>query len=190
MADTPATPDDSGTPATPPAVDPQAPPVADPPAGDPPAADPPADAEYTDFELPEGMSADADLLQKAVPLFKELGLNQEQAQKLVSLQAESMLAQQDAVAAQIQSWESAVKADKEIGGDKFDENLGLAKTALEKIGTPELRKFLTETGAGSHPEVLRAFVKIGRLMKEDNPGAGTPSGDKKDIVDILYPKKN
>lgn len=185
----PANPDDSGNPAIPPAVDPPANPPADPPAADPPA-DPPATIEYTDFELPEGMTANADLLEKAIPIFKEIGLTQEQAQRLVALQAEAALAQQDAVIEQVQSWEASVKADKEIGGDKFEENLGLAKLGLAKIGTPELQQFLTETGAGSHPEVVRAFVRLGRLLKEDNPGGGEPSAAKKDIVELLYPKKN
>jgi len=178
-----------------PVTDPPAgdPPATDPPAGDPPATDPVVPETYADFTMPEGLEVDAQLLEKAVPVFKELKLTQEQAQKLVDLEAERVQSmvqeQQDAIAQQIESWDAAAKADKEFGGDKFDENLGIAKLALEKLGTPELKQFLVDSGAGSHPEVIRAFVRMGRLMKEDNPGAGAPPAEKKDIVDIMYPKK-
>lgn len=174
----------------------QNPPAGDPPVGKPPAGDPPAapviPEQYADFTLPEGVTLDTALLDKALPVFKDLGLTQEQAQKLVGLQAdrvtEMMQQQQQAYADQLKGWEDAVKIDKEIGGEAFDENLGLAKTALEKVGTPELKAFLEGTGAGSHPEVIRAFVRIGRLLKEDSPGSGTPPNTKKDIVDRWYSK--
>ena len=164
-------------------------PAGDPPAGDPPAGDPPAGAPevYEDFTLPEGVTMDASLLEKAVPVFKELGLTQDQAQKLVSLEAEQRTAQAQQFVEQIASWEASIKADKEIGGDKFEENLGVAKVALDKFGTPELKDFMEGTGAGSHPEIVRLLVRVGQAIKEDNPGGGTPPAPSKDIVERMYP---
>lgn len=182
MAD-PVNPDGTGTPVeggTPPAD-----------GGTPPddGGTPPADGEYGEFTVPEGMEVDTALLEQAVPLFKEMGLTQEQAQKLIDLQSTNVQAQQDAVAAQIESWEAACKNDKEIGGDGFDENIGLGKLALEKLGTPELRDFLTESGAGSHPEIVRMLVRMGKLMKEDNPGsAGGSPPEQKTMTERWYKK--
>ena len=146
---------------------------------------------YSDFDMPEGIEVDSDLLGEAVPLFKELKLNQEQAQKLVDLQAKSVQKFTECQTSQfnetIAGWEKGIKADKEIGGDNFDKNLAIAKEAVDKFGTPELTKFLADSGAGSHPEIVRMFVKIGNLTKEDNPGSGSPTAQSTDIVKRLYP---
>jgi hypothetical protein len=146
---------------------------------------------YSDFQMPEGIEIDTDLLGEAVPLFKELKLNQEQAQKLVDLQAKSVQKFTESQTSQrndtIVGWENDIKADKDIGGDNFDQNLSIAKEAVDKFGTPELTKFLADSGAGSHPEIVRMFVKIGNLTREDNPNGGSPTAQSTDIVKRLYP---
>jgi len=43
---------------------------------------------YADFKVPEGMEVDKSLLNEALPVFKEMKLSQEEAQKLVDLQAQ------------------------------------------------------------------------------------------------------
>ena len=147
---------------------------------------------YSDFTMPEGVELDAAALETATPLFKEAGLTQEQAQMFVDYEAnrvqETAQAQSDAFNQQVTDWEATAKADKEIGGDKFDENLGVAMLGMEKLGTPELKDFLEKSGAGSHPEVLRTFYRMGMLLKEDDPGSnGGNSGSKTDRVSIMYP---
>lgn len=150
-----------------------------------------APESYTDFAFPEGMDVDNAMLEQAAPVFKEIGLNQEQAQQIVDLYGAKMeemaQGQVDAFTQQVTDWESAAKADKEFGGDKFDENIGVAKLGMDKLGTPELKDFLEKSGAGSHPEVLRAFYRAGKLLREDNPGGGDPSTEKADRVSVLYP---
>ncbi len=47
---------------------------------------------YADFVMPEGVELDSALLTEAAPLFKELGLTQDQAQKLVDFQAKQVQA--------------------------------------------------------------------------------------------------
>ena len=94
---------------------------------------------YADFNMPEGVTVDSALLDEATPLFKELGLTQEQAQKLVDFQAKQVQAssqsQVDAFNQLMNDWQEQSRNDKEFGGDKFDENIGIARTA-------ELRGFL------------------------------------------------
>ena len=147
---------------------------------------------YADFTLPEGMPADAALLESALPIFKELGLTQEQAQKLVTLEAERVQAgsqgQVDAFNQMTEKWQADAKSDSEFGGDKFDENVGVARAAIDKFGTPELKQLLSEHGVGNHPEVIRFMVRVGKLTVEDVPGAvTTPSSKAEDRVSILYP---
>lgn len=137
--------------------------------------------EYAAFDMPEGVELDQDMLDKALPLMRESGMSQETAQKFVTLQAEAASKASDALSnqhvEQVNKWESDLKADAEIGGDKLNQTLANAKHALQQVGTPELTKYLDDTGLSNHPELIRVFAKMGSLMQEDNPGAGNGSGN-------------
>ncbi len=147
---------------------------------------------YADFAMPEGVTVDSALLTEATPLFKELGLSQDQAQKLVDFQAKQVQAgsarQVDTFNQLMNDWQELSKNDKEFGGDKFEESVGVARAAIDKFGTPELKQLLEEHGVGNHPEVIRLLVKVGRLTSEDVPGSQTaPSSKAQDRVSLLYP---
>jgi hypothetical protein len=148
---------------------------------------------YADFTMPEGMQLDETALTDAAPIFKELGLNQEQAQKVVDLYAAQVQAgsqkQIDDFNQLVSDWGDQSKNDSEFGGDKFDENVKVAQAAVAKYGTPELKQLLSDHGVGSHPEVVRFMVRVGHTLKEDVPGtSGSASAQTADRVDILYPK--
>lgn len=147
---------------------------------------------YADFAMPEGVTVDSALLSEATPLFKELGLTQEQAQKLVDFQAKQVQAssqsQVDAFNQLMNDWQEQSRNDKEFGGDAFDENIAVARSAIDKFGTPELKQLLEEHGVGNHPEVIRFMVKVGKLTAEDVPGGTTtPTSKAQDRVSLLYP---
>lgn len=147
---------------------------------------------YADFVMPEGVEVDSALLTEATPLFKELGLTQDQAQKLVDFQAKQAKAgsesQVDAFNQLMNDWQEQSKNDKEFGGDKFEENVGIARSAIDKFGTPELKQLLEEHGVGNHPEVIRFMVKVGKLTSEDVPGGtNSPTTKAQDRVSLLYP---
>lgn len=147
---------------------------------------------YADFTLPEGVELDSTMLDAATPVFKELGLTQEQAQKLVDLQVKQVEAsQQGQVEAFNQlknDWLTQAKADKEIGGEGFDQNVADARVAMDKFGGEGLTKLMNELGIGNHPEIIRFMANVGRLTKEDVPDNGDPPQSvPKDRVGILYP---
>ena len=147
---------------------------------------------YADFEMPEGMQIDETLLAEAVPIFKELELNQEQAQKLVDFQAKQVQAgkqtQVDDFNQLVNDWREQSKNDGEFGGDKFDENVKVAQSAISAYGTPELKQLLEEHGIGNNPELIRFMVRVGQGLKEDVPGAsGSEVSTAADRVSILYP---
>lgn len=149
-------------------------------------------AEYADFEMPEGMEVNAEQLNSYIPVFKEMKLTQEQAQKLVSFRAKEVQAEEKArIEAHTQQgieWEKEARSDKEIGGDKFDENLAHAKKALDTYFAPEFKALLNDSKLGNHPEFIRGLYKMGLTLREDNPGAGgQPPTSKKTITDLLYP---
>jgi|DEB0MinimDraft_6_1074348.scaffolds.fasta_scaffold112030_2 polyhydroxyalkanoate synthesis regulator phasin len=147
---------------------------------------------YADFVLPEGVELDEALLSEATPVFKELNLTQEQAQKLVDLKAKEVEAgrqsQVDAFNQLMQDWTEQSRNDKEFGGDKFEENVKIAISAVDKFGTPELKQLLKEHGMGNHPEVIRFMVKVGKLTQEDVPGGtGQNVSPELNRVSAMYP---
>jgi len=155
----------------------------------------PAVPEAYEFKLPEGVALDQATLDAATPVFKDLGLSQEQAQKLVDFQASREAARaQEQVKAwndMVSAWEGEVKADKEIGGAKLEENVASAKIALDTFGTPALRDALNKFGWGSHPEMVKFMVKVGSAMKEGGSITGAQSqAARPDPATSLFPKSS
>ena len=153
----------------------------------------PAVPEKYDIKVPEGQEIDKDALSVFEPVAKELGLSNEQAQKLVDIYgkaiAPKLLQQQaDSWQKQVSDWSEAVKNDKEIGGKNLTENISVAQKALDTFGSPVLKEFLETTGLGNHPELIKAFVKIGKSIGEDKFHLNGDSGHK-DPASVLYPNQ-
>lgn len=150
---------------------------------------------YADFELPEGMELDVAAMELAIPVFKDLGLTQEQAQKLTDVYAAQVQAgsqkQIDDFNQLMTDWQTQTKNDSEIGGDKFDENVKVAQAAINKYGTPELKQLLEQQGVGNHPEVVRFMVRVGNTLKEDVPGGTSGAiAQAQDRVTRMYGKQS
>lgn len=108
---------------------------------------------------------------------KELKLDQAAAQKLADIGAKMAQRQADAHAQLVETWTEQVKTDKEIGGDKLAENLGVARKAIDTFGSPELKALLNSTGLGNHPEVVKLAFKVGKAISEDGFVSGSPKGN-------------
>lgn len=190
-------------------------PVADPPPADPAPADPkpadpapadpaPADPKPADpkpdeptvpenyeFKFADGIQLDQAMVDEFTPIAKEAGLTNDQAQKLADLYVKGIGAREEAILAEHQTriadWQKASKEDKEFGGAKLSENLAVAKTAYDKFTSPALRELIEETRLGDHPEMIRLFYSIGKLLKEDGFVEGTPPGkEPKSIADRMF----
>lgn len=153
-----------------------------------------APEKYGDFEFPEGMELDEAAMEQFLPLAKELDLNQEQAQKLVSMYSQNIQSQIEAQETEYKDvrseWVKAIKADKEVGGKDYEANLGLARNALKAFGSDELTDMLNHTGLGDNPAVVKFFVKVGKAIKEDGMVSGVQSKAPKDAAKILFPNQN
>lgn len=148
---------------------------------------------YSDFTLPEGVESDAAAMQEASALFKELGLTQEQAQKLVDFQAkkiqEGSASQADTYSQLVNGWLDEAKGDKEYGGEHFDENAAIAAKAVNTFGSPKFKELLETYGIGNHPEMIRFAFNVGKTLKEDIPGSSSnpAANTEKSRVQIMYP---
>jgi hypothetical protein len=133
------------------------------------------------YELtpPEGFEKlDPDAVAAATPVFKELNLTNEQANKLMPVAGEfakKIIAERDQqllgeVAATRKNWLEEAKADPEVGGANWDTSLEAAAKAMDSLGFPKgspLRNYLNESGAGNHVEMIRLMAKVGKAIGED-----------------------
>ena len=148
--------------------------------------------EKYEFKAGEGVELDQEALKDFEPVARELNLTNEQAQKLVDAYSTKILPlvqkqQMEAWQKTTEQWAADVKADKEIGGDKLTSSISTAQRALETFGTPELKEYLNTTGLGNHPELVKAFVKIGKAMSEDGMVTGKEAGQRS-AAEVLYGK--
>jgi hypothetical protein len=181
--------------------------------GDPPLESKPAEGEapaestpepvvYEDFALPEGIAKDSPLLSTFSAEAAKLGIPQAQAQALVTAVGERIAAdakaqataQMDAWTQTNEAWQAEIRADKEIGGTKFEAmKVNVAKLFDDYVGnlnSPErkaLNEALLHTGAGNNPAIVRAFAKIAAAHTEGGFVAGSPGRGPVDRAALLYP---
>lgn len=157
----------------------------------PPPVTPTAPEKY-EFKAPEGRQYDTAVLGAYSEVAKELNLPQDAAQKVIDKVAPVLEARQAEIMARARTeWGTAVIADKEFGGGRLIENLAVAKKGLEAFGTPDLMALLGESGLGNHPEVIRAFYRVGKAIGEDKfvGGKSAPQAGKSP-AESLYSKQN
>ena len=149
---------------------------------------------YTDFTLPEGMELDADALEEATPLFKEMNASQDTAQKVVdvaSKMVEKVLHGQQTAWAETQSkWREAAETDEEFGKGNYNASIVIAQKAMREVGGPALAKALEETGTGNHPEFIRFFKRVGDAIGEDGMSfGGTAKSGEKSLAERMFPNQ-
>lgn len=148
--------------------------------------------KYETFKIAEGMSLNQESLKSFSPLAKELGLTQENAQKVVDMGAklvqDAANQQKSTLEAMKAEWAESTKKDSELGGDKLQANIETAVKARNTFGSEGLNKILDESGLGNHPEVIRFFRNVGKAISEDslvtdksNPAKETSEAE------LLYP---
>lgn len=130
-----------------------------------------------EFKATEGEAFDAEVIKAYSEVAKELNLTQDAAQKVLDKVAPVISRQQQAgIEAVRKGWRESTAADKEFGGDRLEANLAIAKKAIDKFGTPELRALLDNTDLGSHPEVVRLMYRVGKAISEDSKVVAGGSG--------------
>lgn len=161
---------------------------------------------YADFTVPEGFTLNKEALEAAVPVFKELGLTQDQAQKLVDIQTkrEATLAKsnQTEYDGLRQAERTKVLGDNNLsaGGKVKPEVLQTIGRAIDSIGDPALaaafRRDMDVTGFGDFHTVVKVLNKLGQMVTEGrpvigggpSPGGQTAPGSKPtSIANAMYP---
>lgn len=164
-----------------------------------------APEKYSDFKAPEGYEVDAEAIAKATPIFKELGLSQDQAQKLVDLYADASLKASQAPYEMYETmrndWRDKVIKDPAIGDGtglkpEVKATLGRAIDSLPADVARDFRAAMDLTGAGDNPAFIKAFYNLAQRMGEgttvrgSNPsefGQRAPGSKPASAAAALYP---
>lgn len=172
---------------------------ADPPA-DPPKPDdkaPEAKAavvvpEKYEFKLPEGVKLDEGFLDAMTPAFKEAGLSQEQASKLVDGYVKVGQKLETQREADFQKWMSdqARDNDKAIRnewGQEYDANFKTAQRGLARFfQDKDFYAVLDSTGIVRNPAFMRGLLQIGKMIREDVPPGGAQPNGRKSNAEVFY----
>lgn len=140
-----------------------------------------ADAPVT-FKPPKDSPLKDDDVKAWGGIFKEAGLDSQQAQKLVdvwSKVASSPEAKAAMEKAALEAKQAKVAADlavsealPKLGGANFKATVSAARSVLAQYdGGPEVSKLLVEQGLNAHPSFLRLFAAIRASHAEDSTGS-------------------
>ncbi|MEM6898455.1 MAG: hypothetical protein AAF583_01610 [Pseudomonadota bacterium] len=168
--------------------------------------------EYTDFTFAEGVDVNESAMEVAVPKFKELGLDQEQAQGVIDLfqDVSGMSAERAAkdYSDQVETYTTEIKT---VWGDKFEDNLKVSAKATDyfdkllreqlpedkrtadgengnSVPVTPFRDALNVTGAGNHPAIIQAIHHFATLISEDGVADTVrPNGQTKTVAEEMYP---
>lgn len=162
-----------------------------------------APESYEAFTVPDGYVLEGARLESTQTLFKEVGLSQANAQKLidafVSADGENATALQElaeqARQSRIEGW--GKEAETQLG-DKYAPTLEQAKAAYNGLRTeaPELYEAVHKAfahdgeGWGNHPAMIQLLAFYGRKLNGDSiPGLGgsTAGGRELSTAERMYP---
>lgn len=163
--------------------------------------------EKYEFKAPEGQQLDAKAIEAITPLFKELGLTNDQAQKLVDFDTKRQSEAENNANRQYEDtrlgWRNEVIKDRDLGDGKAglkSEAKANIDRAMQAIGDSKaidaFKEAMDLTGAGDNPAVLRVMNTLGKLLSEGTAvrGAGpaatgqiAPGAGPKSAASALYP---
>lgn len=155
-----------------------------------PEAEAPKAPAYTDFKMPEGVTADTAVLGAYTNILGKYGLSQEAGQELLDFHANTLKQAQEAMDQRQRDVFAETRAgwvkDFDKGaGNKRDTILNDAKWAITDLvkdtkQREALWNVLAFTGAGDHPAVINAFASAAKRLRERAaPPPGLPQNGAK-----------
>ncbi len=121
------------------------------------------EGDYTFEPTESSVHMDEESMKAFAEVAKELNLSNDAAQKIVS-KMEPMLAA--SITRNRAVWAEQAKADKEYGGANFASNMKAVHRVYRDTTSEGLRKVLKASGLDSHPEVIRHFYGLSKILGE------------------------
>lgn len=125
------------------------------------------------------VALDAEMVEQASEVFRELGLNNDQANALVPLGQEMLRRGSESAiqsvieagAQQSKAWLEELRADPEIGGANLKQTESLAAKAMDALGFTEgheFREMLNTSGLGNNIHMAKILRTLGHFASEEN----------------------
>lgn len=142
------------------------------------------------LKFAEGLAVDNTLLGGFKNTAHELGLNQNQAQKLADMYVKHMTdsaksfndAQTKALSEAQQGWEKEITSRP-----AFKQEVADARRVMAQYGSPELNATMDQSLMGSHPVFFDFVVKVGKALAEPEVRGMAGSDKKTPLADRLWP---
>ena len=143
----------------------------------------PAAPTYEPFNLPEGISLEADKLGNYTTVLGRHNIPQAAGQELLDMYiaerqrdaVDTLARQHQAFADMRKEWRDQTTSDPEMGGANLNTTMDAVAFVRDRYvpKTGPIRdafdKMLTTTGVGDHPEFFRFIARIGRDLREPAP---------------------
>lgn len=119
---------------------------------------------YHDFAIPEGVEVDAEVLGEFQEVARDIGLSQDQAQQLVTMQGEFMQKVADQQEAALEDTSANWLSEAQVS-PTFNSDVSAATVLLKTFDQDRaVRDLLENTRLGNHPSVIRLFGALGRRL--------------------------
>ena len=121
------------------------------------------------YELETGEGADANLMGWFKNTAHDIGLNNAQAQKLMTAYNEMAGQQVEAEGPNLELMRDEVSAElRKEYGNAFDDRLGVANSVITEFGNGEITEIQLADGRslGDHPEFIKAMVNVGQFIRD------------------------
>lgn len=153
--------------------------------------------DYKDIKIPDGYEYDKDMLKEFDALNKECNLSQQSANKYMEFglrlaqkyNADLPKVLQQVHQAKVAQFQQAINTDAEIGGGdkaKIEAYLDVADKGYTAFANDKVKNALAEAGLNYHPEIIKMFHKIGKLVGDDKIYATKAPVSATDTASILY----
>lgn len=149
--------------------------------------------EKYEIKAPEGMTLDEGSLAEFTPIAKELGLTNEQVQKLADFQAKQI---QTAETNQKQAFDSfvdqTIKDTKDFFGSKLSAELPFVAKGRDQFADADVIGLLEASGLANHKAFIQMFAKMGRSISEHKvvEGKTAVAAETRTDGQIIYAKDN
>lgn len=137
--------------------------------------------EKYEFKAPEGVQLSDSAIEAASTVFKDLGLTQDAAQKLVDFHTSQIQAIQNEATSTYNKlrdeWRGEILKDSSLAtnGDLKPEVKAAFSKVIDSLGATESKAFreaLNLTGVGDNPAFIRGFYKLAERFTEGTPVNG------------------
>ena len=140
---------------------------------------------YEAFTLPEGFELEGDALTEVTDLFRGMNLSQKNAQRLVDYFTRRVIddkaAGLEALAARQREWRAAVRQRP-----AYESERALALRGMRAVVEDEDEKALfKDSWLSDHPALWKIFVKVGRLVGEDQPPKGSGGSSPQPNINLM-----